>query len=205
MLTARDGLTIALAFLGTAGAAPAVATEGNGLRTQADGAAWPRWQARLLPSSSFALWRHAAPDAVERRPITSLSLLGDYYVSRSPSDAPRSSGLRATSGLIVGSLSGQSMSGFEPGLLPGAARGFHSDPLDRRRGAGRLDSVPYVGIGYTSIVPKAGLGFSADIGLAARFGSAEGLRQALGAQSLEDTLREMRLTPLLSVGMSYSF
>jgi hypothetical protein len=203
MLTARDGLMMALAILGAAGAGPASATEGIGLRAYAEDTIWPRWQARLLTISSFSLWRHAAAESDERRKITSLSLLGDYYVSRPALGAQRSGGLRATSGLILGALSGQALGGFEG--RPARAAGYRFETYHPQNSRGRLDSAPYVGIGYTSFAARSGLGFSADVGLAARFGSAGDLGRALGGKSLEDTLRELRLTPLLSLGMSYSF
>ncbi len=118
----------------------------------------------------------------------------------------RSGGLRATSGLIIGSLSGQALSGFDAD----AARPGIASPTPTLRSAlsfaqPRLDSAPYVGIGYTSITPKSGWGFSADIGLAARAGATGMVGARSAAQSLDDTLREMRLTPLLNVGVSYSF
>lgn len=203
MLTARNGLMVALAFVGAAGAGPASAAEGIGLRAYADETIWPRWQARLLTSSSFSLWRHAASESDDRRTITTVSLLGDFYVSRRSLGAQRSGGLRATSGLIIGAVSGQALGGFEGQAVRPAAYRF--EPRDARPSRPRFDSVPYVGIGYTSFAASSGLEFSADVGLTARFGSAENLGRALGGQSLEDTLRDLRLTPLLSVGMSYSF
>lgn len=203
MLTARSGLTIALALLGGAAAAGAAAAEGSGLRAQVEEAAWPRWQARLVSNASFSLWRHAASEAVERQPFRSLSLLGDYYFARVALGPQASGGLRATSGLIIGSLSGQALSGFDADGHPGY-RIAHPDASPALSFASRTDSAPYVGIGYTRITPKSGWGFSADIGLAARAG-ATGMARALGGESLDETLREMRLTPLLNVGVSYSF
>jgi len=60
---------------------------------------------------------------------------------------------------------------------------------------------------FYSIKAKGGWGFSADLGLLAlNPASAVRFGRSLGAgQSLEDTLREMRLSPVLQLGASYSF
>jgi hypothetical protein len=70
-----------------------------------------------------------------------------------------------------------------------------------------LGTAPYLGIGYTGMSIKGGLSFSADVGVAAmnpgpglRFG-----RVVSGAQSFDDMLRELRLTPVIQLGVSYSF
>lgn len=206
MLTIRRGLTIALTtLLGTAGAGLAQATEGSGLRAYVDELAWQRWQPRLLSNTSFSLWRHAAAEAAERRP-DSMSLLGDYYFSRGTLGEPRSGGFRATSGLIFGNVSSRAIGGLALDARPAYPGSLAGDPYDTRPFAPRLDSAPYLGIGYTSTAAKSGWGFSADIGLAARTGSTGQLGRALGGQqSLDDTLRELRLTPLVNVGVSYSF
>jgi hypothetical protein len=61
---------------------------------------------------------------------------------------------------------------------------------------------PYLGIGYSDASLRGGWGFSADLGLAAQsFGAA----RSLGSQSLDDTIRDMRLTPVLQLGVSYRF
>jgi hypothetical protein len=61
-------------------------------------------------------------------------------------------------------------------------------------------------VGYTSLYGKSGWGFSADFGLMALSpGSAVKLGRVLGGQSLDDVLRDMRLSPLVQLGVSYSF
>lgn len=205
MLTMRGKLAIVLALLGAGSSGSAMAADGTGLRAYADETMWPRWQARLLSNASFSLWRHAAAETSERRPFDSLSLLGDYYFSRAALGPQSSGGLRATSGLIFGTLSSRAIGGlgFDPAHAPTA--GAWLDAANGRALTTRFDSAPYLGIGYTSLTPKTGWGFSADIGLAARSGSARLGRALGGAQSLDDPLRELRLTPLVNVGVSYSF
>jgi hypothetical protein len=68
-------------------------------------------------------------------------------------------------------------------------------------------AVPYVGIGYTGLPSRGGWGFSADIGVMAltpesrvKLGRPDG-----GGQSLDDVLRDLRLSPLVQLGVSYSF
>ena len=74
-------------------------------------------------------------------------------------------------------------------------------------GSGASGPLPYLGLGYTSVSVRAGWGFSADIGMVARQpSSAIKLgRVAGGGQALDEVLRELRLTPLLNLGVSYSF
>jgi hypothetical protein len=68
-------------------------------------------------------------------------------------------------------------------------------------------SVPYLGVGYSDASTRGGWGFSADFGVlalapkpAVRLG-----RVFSGQQSFDDLLRELRLTPSVQVGVSYSF
>ena len=68
-------------------------------------------------------------------------------------------------------------------------------------------TVPYIGIGYSNLWPKSGWSFSADLGVVSqspgnvvRFGRVFG-----GSQSLDDVIRDMRLAPVVQLGVSYSF
>ena len=63
------------------------------------------------------------------------------------------------------------------------------------------------GIGYSNLSAKSGWHFSADLGVVSqspgnvvRFG-----RVFSGAQSLDDVVRDMRLAPVVQLGVSYSF
>jgi hypothetical protein len=70
-----------------------------------------------------------------------------------------------------------------------------------------VTSMPYLGIGYTDYSLKSGWGFWADIGLVVQSpGNAAGLgRVLLGTQGVDDLMRELRLTPLLQLGINYAF
>ncbi|WP_442774868.1 hypothetical protein [Sphaerotilus montanus] len=107
-------------------------------------------------------------------------LVGDYYF------AP-SLGLRATGGLQAG-VTGNS---------------------DVRLGTTRQRATPYVGLGYSTGGVSAnrwgGWGLSADIGVQAR-GSDLTLGRALESPAgVGELIRELRLTPVLQLGVSYAF
>jgi hypothetical protein len=66
---------------------------------------------------------------------------------------------------------------------------------------------PYIGIGYTESMPRSGWSFSADLGLlgqlprpAVKFGAAAG-----AGPTVDDLLRDLRLSPLIQIGASYAF
>ncbi len=185
--------------------APAQSADaGPGLRNDAG---WPRWQGRLGLSSSLSdpLNGGASRD--------SLSLLGDYYFVQQGL-APRSryaGGFRATGGLFIGPRIGAWSA------LPASPAELGSGFSAQRRSfnlwgpAGVADdagssSVPYVGVGYTGLsalrATGGGWSFSADLGLMA-LQPRSAVR--FGQQSLGDTLRELQLSPLLQVGVSYAF
>lgn len=189
--------------------------EAAGLRVSTADVVWPRWQGRMLATTASAWWRPMAGDERDGAGLRleSLSLLGDYFFSSGPTTTGSLAGFRATSGLIFGTPSNRVLSGIGPGSsvrprgpaagLTATGAGFAgSDTL----GPGP-STVPYLGLGYTSGSVKAGWGFSADVGLVARSpGSAVKLGRVFsGNQPLEDMLREMRLSPLFNVGVSYSF
>jgi hypothetical protein len=112
-------------------------------------------------------------------------LVGDHYF------AP-SLGLRATGGLL-----GPTVAGSSPDT------GIRLGTTQRR-------ATPYVGLGYSTGGVSAnrwgGWGVSADIGLQASQGSEWPLGRALESPAgMGDLLRELRLTPVLQLGVSYAF
>jgi hypothetical protein len=84
------------------------------------------------------------------------------------------------------------------GQMPGAALGL-GDPT-----ADTTLTWPYLGVGYSGSSMRYGLNFSADLGLAAqnpgaiRFGR-------VGTSGLDDFARELRLMPVIQLGVSYRF
>ncbi len=208
------------------GSAPAHAAErgdlpvaaGSGLR--AGEAAWPRWQGRLsITSGSSGLLAHGRQEpnfSTDTAPLQSLSLLGDYYFIQqglAPS-SQYSGGFRASGGLIVGARRAAAGS-----ILPAGASGLGSGFSAERRlfslsapaaaldgGDGAAQSVPYLGVGYTGLQSLRGTGggwgFSADVGVMA-LQPRSAVR--LGQESVSDTVRGLDISPVVQVGVSYSF
>jgi hypothetical protein len=148
--------------------------------------------------------------------VRSLSVLGDYYFGNRLANRTAlgatgetlTSGFRATSGLLLGQRSGA----YPLLNVVGTTRNFNVDlrsgPLPANElAATESTAVPYLGVGYTGSSIKGGWGFSADVGvMALNPGSAVKLGRVVGGgQSLDDVLREMRVSPVLQLGVSYSF
>lgn len=188
------------------------AVEGMGLKPNADNLPWARWQGRISMGTAAPAWR-AGLDGFETSGLKlgSISLMGDYYFTRPLSGLGATGGFRATSGVVIGPRS--QLWASQPG--PGAGSAFS---IERRlfgsaatppgsETANDSATLPYLGIGYTSLSSRGGWSLSADLGLlAVSPGNSVMLgRAASGSQGLEDKLREMRLAPVLQLGVSYSF
>lgn len=193
-------------------AAVAHAAEGNGLTVNADNLYWPRWQGRLSLVSPAPAWRSAlASNASAAVGSSSLGLMSDYYVTGSLLGPKRAGGFRATSGILIGPRA-QAWAGTGTATFAGnfsvQRRAFGQSPtLLPGDAAAETSTLPYLGIGYTGLSPRGGWSFSADLGVislgassAVKFG-----RVVNGTQSLDDTLRDMRWSPMLQLGVSYSF
>lgn len=183
----------------------AVAAEGDGLRTGANPIPWARWQGRLSLVTTTDPWRLGVEGPAVK--LSSASLMGDYYFARSLTGLDRPGGLRATSGLIFGP---RSMAlAAQPAPTSGSAFSIGSRSTGRSAvaypgdAAGETATLPYLGIGYTGLAPRSGWGFSADLGLIAK--SPAGPSRIGSGPSLDDLIRDMRMTPLLQFGVSYSF
>ena len=192
-------------------AVPSLAADGTGLAP--NGEPWARWQGRLSFGTSASPWHAglADPDNQAVR-LNRMSLMGDYYVTTSLIRTGSVGGLRATGGVVLGPRAqlwvGQaggtgSGNGFSIGSQPfgPSAMPYTSDP------GGDTVALPYLGLGYTGLSVHSGWRFSADLGLVAQSpGNASRLGRALGGgQSLDDAVRDLRISPLLQVGASYAF
>jgi hypothetical protein len=169
----------------------------NGLQVNPD-TAWPRWQARLgittVPHDS---------GAQARTTLEGAGLLGDYYFT-GPGFAKGmvAGGFRATSGLFTGA---RSTAIATPVLPSREGSSFTLSSRARMSADGTHDAsaaVPYLGIGYTGLSMRGGWGFSADVGLV---GSGVRLGRSYSGTQADELLRELRLTPMLQLGVSYSF
>jgi hypothetical protein len=154
-----------------------------------------RWQARVQLSSL---------DRASGARLLSANLLGDYYLTSSGLGQNVRGGLRATGGLMLGAASlAQSSGGLALGnsslakqqMLSFGQRQLSFNGLGAEQEPSQ--SSAYLGIGYTGQSLRGGWGFSADLGL--RLGRSAPL------PTLEDTLMELRLRPVLHFGLSYSY
>lgn len=184
---------IAVAALAVGGTQAAMALDAGG-SGGFTGLGWGALQGRMSLGTASPGLRIDTPgfDTTSLK-LGSLSLMADYYLL--PAFGQRSAGgLRATSGVLFGPRS-------SPWSGPGSGAQFSIDRRMNPTPDASADSAtsPYLGIGYTGLSVKGGWGFSADVGvLASRFG------RNLG-QSLDDQVRELRLQPVLQLGVSYSF
>jgi hypothetical protein len=201
-------------MLGTVAALAATVAPGGvgaeGLKADVDSVPWARWQARVAIGVAAAPWRGAFDD--RQTAIGSLSLMGDYYFSRAVAAGGIANGFRATSGLIVGPRSG--LWAGRPSLAP--VRGVS---VDRRLFGSTATSpygweapsdtatLPYVGVGYSGLSLRGGWSVSADLGVVALAPSAAVKlgRGAGGTPALDELLRDLRLSPVIQLGVSYSF
>jgi len=203
-------------------AAAAVSAEGNGLvvRSWAAGEDSSVTLSPLRTRMSIGIQAPAAglasADAAGAAPspIVGGRLLGDYYFSRPRLADGQASGFRATSGLLFGPRLGAWAA------APALSAGLASVSVERRdfgllpgstEAARRLDgsvTVPYLGLGYSDAFARGRWGLSADVGLVAlRQSDAVRLGRPAGSpvSSVDDSLRQLRLAPLLQLGVSYSF
>ena len=86
-------------------------------------------------------------------------------------------------------------------MIPSIAHGL-ADPA-----ADHVSTQPYLGIGYSDVSLKTSWGFWADIGLVVQSpGNALGLGRVLsGTQGVDELMRELRMEPMVQLGVSYSF
>lgn len=173
------------------------ASDGDGITASTEQLQWARWQGRMSFGS----------EAAGLKPNT-VSLMGDYYFSASLAGSRSAGGFRATSGLLLGPRT-QSWLG-QPGLSAGSAFSVGTQAFGQATAlpaAGEIPSdtttLPYLGLGYTGLSLRGGWSFNADLGLVAR--SPGNVVKFGRSQSLDDTVRELRLSPLLQFGVSYSF
>lgn len=190
---------------------------GDGIATDADRVPWARFQGRIAYAATSPLMKNgtSASDGTGLQ-VNGLSVMGDvYFGAASASGKASAGGFRATSGVILGArgtLWGTQALAPASGLLSVDRRlfgpsapglGYATDSNND----GSSGTLPYVGIGYSSLAGRGGWSFSADLGLVSLSpGNAVRLGRVFGGgQNLDDVVRDMRLTPVLQLGVSYSF
>jgi hypothetical protein len=192
--------------------AVALANAEGGLKVGATGGFWSDVQTKLrfsavvldgaaLPVGQMAM---TATPTQDLAPLGA-SLGGDYYFSRElAAGGQLHSGFRASGALLI-RQPGVSLSdlSWQSRAIAGLAGPRPlADP-----GHQGISAMPYLGVGYSDFSLKTGWGFWADIGLVVQSpGGALGMGRVLsGSQSVEDLVRELRMSPVLQLGVNYSF
>jgi hypothetical protein len=176
----------------------------------------PRLQGRVrLGMGASTLDLSGASGAAVDAKLSGASVFGDYYFGdRQATRDGDTSGFRATTGVYIGSRTGLwgGPTSLAPstGVLSVERQSFSlavPSGSDDATGERTSSTVPYIGLGYSSSSLKGGFSYSADLGLMAlNPGGALRLGRAFGGgQSLEDLLRDLRFSPVVQVGVSYSF
>ena len=172
----------------------------EGLSTDADRVPWARFDARVLPLGAPQWKSELAPYERSGLKLGRLGIVGDMYFGSGVASSEHG-GFRATGGLVAGTRQFSSATSLDRRAISPPGVASTSDPA--------IDSstVPYLGVGYSNAWPKSGWRLSADLGLVSYSpGSATGVGRVLGgSQSLDDLVRDLRLAPVLQLGVSYSF
>jgi hypothetical protein len=176
----------------------------QGLNLPAAETLWPQWQARitLLTTGGGALAlaplseSGAAPSGLRGG-----ALVGDYVFA-----TPTFGQFRASGGILSGHLGGLPLASALAGQRLGVAVQRSVTPA-WAPGSEAPATLPYIGFGFSGAAGLAGLSLSADLGLVAeRPEAAAGLGRALfGNQGVERSLRELRLAPVMQLGVRYTF
>ncbi len=158
---------------------------GSGLTAPPEALSQSRWHARIEVDTEPLYGPSFGPSAGQplgqSSAVQMTRFLGDYHLDTLKFG--QTSGLRLTSGLL----------------------------LNQRASALSVDNSrnawPYLGIGYAGTGQRGDWGFSADLGLAAQNPGAVGQlgRAFNGDMGFGDALRELRLQPVVRLGVSYKF
>ena len=190
--------------------AAGLAAADGGLKVNAASGFWSDVQTKLrfnaaVVDSSLPLTGYPALSNAQDYGPLGASIGGDYYFSKDLAAGGRApSGFRASGALLI----------RQPGVslsdLAWQTRATTSLALPQRLSEPanqNVSTMPYLGIGYSDYSLKTGWGFWADIGLVVQSpGNALGMARVLsGTQGVEDLVRELRLSPMLQLGVNYSF
>jgi hypothetical protein len=184
----------------------------EGIKVDAGGGYWFGSETRLhlqaqpLATPSLRLGEAAAPSLPLRQPLAA-SVTGDYYFSSALLDGaqPRN-GFRASGALLIRE-SGISLSDVAMASRSGVGLGRPARLSLGDAQAYSVSTLPYVGIGYSDVSLKNGWGWWADVGLVVQSpGNAVGLGRVLsGTQGVDELMRELRMAPMVQLGVNYSF
>lgn len=186
-------------------ASATVACAAEGLVAPSAEAVWPGWHARItLQTTALSPLSLARPldGGSGARGLLGAALLGDYHFAR-----PWFGTFRATSGLVIGAQGGAPQFTSAAGQRLGLVVNSSGTPAALAGSAEGPSVVPYLGLGFSGPAVLSGLSVSADLGLIAESSANAGGRgrALLGNQGTERALRELRLSPLLQLGVRYTF
>jgi hypothetical protein len=200
---ARLAFTSLLAAVLVAVAGPA--RSADGLQTPMPASFWPQWQARLsLQANSLSplSMNRLLDPTPQQQGVHGAALLGDYYFA-----APDFGRFRASGGVMLGAQGGAPLLGNVGDSRWGLS--LNSGGLQPLGSSGefQVGAATYLGLGFTSSGWRNSLAITADVGLMSdRPGAAMGMARAwLGNQGSDSSLREMRLSPVLQLGLRYTF
>lgn len=199
--------------------APVLAIGGDGLTSTQEAASWSRWQGRVSFAATGPLWSSGSGEfggggfqVGRANAINSLSLMGDFYFARSLAGPKSVGGFRATSGVIVGPRSQLLTS--QPYMAAVDSFNISSRPVGQSphpyavNAADDTTTAPYLGLGYTGLSERGAWRFNADLGMVTQgLGTAvnPGRMFGSGQKRLDESLRDLRHTPLFKLGVSHSF
>lgn len=189
----------------------------DGLKPPVDGSFWSLTTQNLRLNAltvESPAWRSSlvVPAGVGQGLATGGSITGDYFFGADTDAAQPRTGFRASSGLLFRTkgmsttdlaLSSRAASfGATSRLLTGADPAMYGDASTEG-----LATLPYLGLGYSGLWAKSGWGFWADLGVVVQSpGGALGVSRVLsGSQGVDDLMRELRLSPMLQLGVNYAF
>jgi hypothetical protein len=177
------------------------ALAGQGLQPPVGDEAWPSVRARItLQTAAVSPLKLADWGRLQSADSgwSGGAVLGDYVFAR-----PSFGSFHATTGLFFGVPGEQPRFGvasYGAGSRLVLALGSHSGRVFRADEA--WQALPYLGLGFSSPLGDSSFSLSADLGLLAEPGiPGYGLR----LRTSEPARRDLRLAPLLQVGMRYTF
>jgi len=186
---------------------PAIVLADQGLAAGSGEWLWPQWQARINVQTAalgpLALAPLGGPTSLPLggRTLQGAALLGDYVFA-----LPGFGNFRATSGVMLGGPGGAPVLSTSPSSRIGFTV-YDNGPAVASGNAEGLSTLPYIGLGYSSPALWRSLSVSADVGLVA--GRPAGIagvgRAVFGSQPLDSAVRDLRLAPVLQLGVRYSF
>jgi hypothetical protein len=180
---------------------PIGAWAADGLVPPAADTLWPHWQARVAlqtaPLSPLA-GSGLLDGSVQQRAIQGASVLGDYVFF-----SPSFGNFRATGGLMFGNATGAPLSATSTGPRLGIAlqAGSLASP-----GQDNSGTLPYIGLGFSSATWLPSLSVTADLGwVAGQSAALGGGGRPLFGNTAGAGWRDMRISPVMQLGLRYAF